>query len=133
MQQVINVSRDILKRRFVRYVFVGGSTFLIDFVLLIVLHSLFGIHLLIAATISYWSSIVFNFFINRSWTFGVADSSVAKHLTLYLSLLAFNYGFSIAFIAAATSLGMHFAIAKIIATGFQTIWTYVIYKKIIFK
>jgi putative flippase GtrA len=133
MHKIIEAGQKLAEQRFVRYVIVGGTTFALDFFLLVFLHGALGVDLLIAATISYWSSIGFNFWVNRIWTFGATDSGVAKHLTFYLTLLACNYGFSIAFIAAGTSLGMHFTIAKILATGFQTIWTYIAYKRFIFK
>jgi putative flippase GtrA len=133
MQEAINASKNFVQRRFVRYIVVGGLTFAIDFSLLVILHITFGINLLVAATISYWSSIAFNFLINRAWTFSITETSVGKHVVFYLTLLAVNYTFSILFIAMGTRLGVNFAIAKIIATGFQTIWTYIAYKKYVFK
>lgn len=133
MDKFIAAGKKLAQQQFIRYLLVGGTTFAIDFALLVALHSVFGINVLIAATISYWSSIGFNFWVNRVWTFGATDATVTKNLTFYLALLAINYAFSIGFIAVATALGMHFAIAKIIATGIQIAWTYFAYNRFVFK
>lgn len=118
---------------FVRYLAVGGTTFAIDFFLLVFLHGVLGVNVLIAATISYWVSIAYNFLVNRFWTFSATEKSgLARHLVLYLLLLGFNYLFTIAFLAVTGHLGMHYTIAKVLAVAIQMTWTYVTYKKVIF-
>ena len=116
-----------------RYVAIGGTTFAIDFFLLVFLHAVFHVPVLVAATISYWTSIAFNFFANRVWTFGATETHIAKHAVSYSLLLGFNYLFTIAFIGITGHFRLHYTIAKIIAVAVQTSWTYVIYKKVIFR
>lgn len=133
MQKLINAAKRITERSFVRYVFVGGTTFAIDFLLLVLLHEIFGISLIFAATLSYWTSIAFNFTANRLWTFSATPDQFTKNIVLYLLLLALNYGFVIGFISLVTHFGLHYTLAKIIATGIQIAWTYAAYKKAVFK
>lgn len=116
-----------------RYVVIGGTTFALDFVLLVALHGVLGINLFLATTIAYWTSIAFNFLANRFWTFGATETSITKHLAGYLTLLGINYLFTVAFLTVATHFGMHYTIAKVVAVIIQISWTYYAYKKFIFK
>lgn len=116
----------------VRYIFVGGSTFVIDLGLLVLLHKKVGLGLAVATSIAYWVAIAYNFFLNRAWTFSIKEmESLSKHLANYLILLGFNYLFTVLFV---TILGRHinFALAKAIAVVIQTTWTYKVYKDYIF-
>jgi putative flippase GtrA len=133
MEQAINLSKKLYTHSFVRYVIIGGSTFAMDFGLLVLLHGLLDVNLLLATTISYWTSIVFNFYANRHWSFGAKGSPIARHLVAYGTLLAVNYLFTIGFIAVATHYGMHYTIAKVLSVGIQTSWTYFAYKRIVFR
>jgi putative flippase GtrA len=133
MEKVKHVSGYLYRHSFVRYVLIGGTTFAIDFFLLVLLHGVLNINVIVAATISYWTSIAFNFVANRFWTFGATETHIAKHAASYSMLLGFNYLFTIGFIAGATHFGMHYTIAKIIAVAIQMAWTYMAYKKLIFR
>jgi putative flippase GtrA len=133
MENIKQFLKKIYSHSFVRYLIIGGSTFAIDFLLLVLLHGVIGTNVLVAATISYWTSIVFNFLANRFWTFGSTDTHVIKHIAYYGVLLVLNYMFTIAFIGIATDHGMHYTYAKVLAVAIQMTWTYILYKKVIFK
>ncbi len=133
MEKVKIISKGLYHHSFVRYVAIGGTTFALDFLILVVLHGVFGVNVLIATTISYWTSIAFNFMANRIWTFGATETHIAKHALAYGLLLGFNFLFTLAFIGTATNLGLHYTIAKIMAVAIQVVWTYLAYKKVIFK
>ena len=134
MQEVIARVKSIADRRFVRYAAVGSTTFTIDIVLFSVLHSLLGWDVLLANTVSYWSAIGFNFSVNYKWTFGgVSSQTLKRQLAMYGALLLFNFAFTSLFLSLTIGMGLNAQIAKIIATGLQVSWTYVAYKKVIFK
>ena len=115
-----------------RYLAVGGSTFVIDFLLLFALHGKLNVQLAVATSVAYWISIAYNFMLNRAWTFSARDKSdLRRHLSSYLVLLAFNYGFTVLFISLASH-HINYLLAKAIAVGIQMSWTYLIYKKFIF-
>ena len=132
MAQAKGFALRLYRHSFVRYAVIGGSTFALDFGLLALLHDIAGLHVIFAATVSYWISIAFNFVANRAWTFGSTNQQLTQHLTAYLLLLGINYLFTIAVVGVATHFGVHYAIAKIVAVAIQIGWTYVIYKKFIF-
>ncbi|HVO86370.1 MAG TPA: GtrA family protein [Candidatus Binatia bacterium] len=132
MQQVKDYSRYLYKHPLVRYIVVGGSTFIIDFGLLVVLHQKAGFGIALATSIAYWVAIAYNFFLNRSWTFSVAEKeSLHKHLASYLILLGFNYVFTVIFVSIL-SRHIYFGAAKALAVIIQTTWTYKVYKDYIF-
>lgn len=133
MEKVKHISKTLYNHSFVRYIVIGGTTFAIDFFLLVLLHGVLNVNLFVATTIAYWTSIAFNFLANRYWTFGATETHIMKHLSAYMILLGANYLFTVAFVTGMTHLGMHYTIAKVLAVGIQISWTYVAYKKIIFK
>ncbi len=131
MKQIITT---LYNHNFIRYVFVGGTSFILDFGVLVLLHEPGHASLLVAASVSYWLAITYNFLLNRYWTFGVRDlEKIHHHMFMYGLLLAFNYLFTLIFLNVTTGLGLHYTVAKIIAVAIQISWTYLAYKKIIFK
>lgn len=127
------LARYLYKHPLIRYIFVGGTTFIIDFFLLVLLHGKLNINLELATTVSYWTAIIYNFFLNRHWTFSSTDkTNLKKHIVLYAILLAFNYIFTLAFVSIGSHF-MNFALAKILAVCIQTSWTYYLYKTKVFK
>ncbi len=132
MEKAKHITKKLYEHSFVRYVIIGGTTFAIDFFLLVFLHGVLNVNLVIATTVAYWTSIAFNFLTNRCWTFGATNTNIVKHLGAYLLLLGFNYVFTVAFVTGTTHLGMHYTLAKVLAVGIQINWTYFAYKKIIF-
>jgi putative flippase GtrA len=123
----------LYRHHFVRYLFVGGTTFILDFATLFVLHVHLLVPIALATTIAYWSSILYNFFLNRWWTFSKFEKeSLHRHALLYGSLLGFNYLFTVIFVSLVSHY-IYFGLAKILAVPIQMTWTYIIYKKVIFK
>lgn len=132
MNKTKELTLYLYNHHFVRYLLVGGTTFIIDFGLLYSLHSKFKVGLDISTTIAYWVSIVYNFILNRYWTFNAREKeSLKKHLLIYCSLLLFNYAFVIIFISIMSH-HINYIVAKAIAVLLQMIWTYPVYKKVIF-
>jgi putative flippase GtrA len=126
------ITTFLYNHHFVRYVFVGGSTFILDIGLLILLHQGLNFNLAVATSIAYWVSIGYNFILNRTWTFSIAEKeSLRRHLGTYLILLAFNYLFTVIVVSTLGKV-IYFGLAKAIAVAIQMIWTYKIYKNYIF-
>lgn len=122
----------LYQHHFVRYLFVGGSTFVIDFGILYALHGKLHINLVAATTISYWVSIIYNFIFNRYWTFDAHEKeSLSRHIAAYTLLLAVNYVFVLLFVSVVSQ-HIYYIYAKAIAVILQMIWTYPVYKKLIF-
>jgi len=122
----------LYRHHFVRYLLVGGTTFIIDFGLLIGLHSGLNVGIAAATSVAYWVSIIYNFVLNRYWTFDSREKeSLQRHITAYLLLLIVNYFFVVIFVSYASD-HINYLIAKAIAVIIQMIWTYPVYKNVIF-
>src|SRR5581483_3076562 len=99
MKKSSEFARYLYRHHFVRYLFVGGTTFIIDFGLLFLMHGKWGVRLAMATTVAYWVSIVYNFSLNRYWTFSQRDiRDLHRHLSSYMLLLGFNYLFTVIFV-----------------------------------
>lgn len=122
----------LYRHHFIRYLLVGGTTFVIDFGILFSLHGLLKLNLAASTSVAYWISISYNFILNRYWTFDSREKeSLKRHLTIYFALLVFNYLFTVTVVSV---LGAHinYVIAKAIAVATSMTWTYVVYKNYIF-
>lgn len=128
-----NLSLKLYHMHYVRYLFVGGSTFILQSGLLLFLHGVEHVNLPIATSMSYWTSIIYNFCLNRWWTFSATDNkNLRKHITTYGSLLLFNYAFVVIFVHFVSH-RVNYAVANGLAVLLQMSWNYFIYKNYIFK
>jgi putative flippase GtrA len=117
---------------FFRYLVVGGSTFLLDFGILYLLHGVCNLNLGASTSVAYWLSISYNFFLNRYWTFSHKEKeSLKKHVSGYFILLIANYLFTVAFVSIVGE-HINYIAAKALAVAIQMTWTYYIYKRYIF-
>lgn len=124
--------RAAYSRSFRRYIFVGVSTVAIDYLVLFVLRNMLSVRLVYAVSIAYWTSIAYNFTLNRYWSFEASSGMVPKQLFLYGCLLLFNYFVTLGVVWSLESIGLSEYIAKLFALGMTITWTYVFYKKIVF-
>ena len=62
-------STDKLLVQFVRYFFVGGFAFVVDFGLLYILTEYAGLHYLLSATLSFIAGLLVNYIISCLWVF----------------------------------------------------------------
>ncbi|HSX42975.1 MAG TPA: GtrA family protein [Candidatus Saccharimonadales bacterium] len=132
MQRIKTLTIQLYRHHFIRYLFVGGSTFVLDFAILFGLHGKIGLGLGIATSFAYWISIIYNFVLNRYWTFDAREKeSLQRHIVAYGMLLICNYAFVLIFMNIASK-HINYIYAKAIAVAFQMVWTYPVYKKVIF-
>lgn len=124
--------RAVNSRSFRRYLFVGFSTVAIDYALLVLFRHFFTSGLVSAVSIAYWTSIAYNFTLNRYWSFEASSGMVPRQLFLYGCLLIFNYLVTLGIVWGLESMGLSEYIAKLIALGVTVTWTYLFYKKIVF-
>jgi putative flippase GtrA len=132
MEKIRATTFFLYKHHFVRYLLVGGTTFIIDFGTLLLLHGKLGFGIAASTSIAYWLSIIYNFTLNRYWTFDSREKeSLQRHITTYFMLLIVNYLFAVIFVSFASD-HINYLAAKAVAVIIQMGWTYPIYKKVIF-
>ncbi len=133
MKKIKNLAQYIYVHHLFRYLVVGGSTFVLDVGVLISCHELLEYNLAISASIAYWVSVVYNFSLNRWWTFDAKEEkALHQHALFYGILLAVNYAFTVLFLNVASHF-IYYGVAKVMSTIIQTFWTYPLYKHVIFK
>lgn len=132
IKKVRKITFFLYEHNFVRYLIIGGTTFIIDFGLLYVLHTNFSVKIAAATSVAYWVSITYNFLLNRYWTFDIHEKrSLQKNITTYFCLLIFNYFFALLFVSIFSHL-INFMLAKAISVLVQMTWTFYLYKYYIF-
>ena len=114
------------------YLFIGGASALIEFVLFEVLYSVFHVSVAPANIIAVVVATVFNFLMNRNVTFK-STSNPVRSLILYLLLFGANLGLSTWAITAMIDVGVHDALAKVITQVAIATWNFFIYRKFIFR
>ncbi|KLU66982.1 GtrA-like protein [Desulfosporosinus acididurans] len=117
--------------RYIKYLIVGGSSALIELLIFSFLRMLF-IDLTISNIIAVVLATVFNFFVNRGWSFSTS-SNLKRSFILYLTLFLLNLTFSTNAIRIMVRLGFVEIFAKITTMACITIWNYVLYRKVVFK
>lgn len=120
------------KRQGVWYLFVGGSSALLELAIFQGLYSLAGLAVAPSNIVAVVVATVYNFLMNRSVTFK-STSNPLRSLVLYLLLFAANLAFSTWAIGALIGLGVPSAIAKIMTQAAIATWNFFIYKAVVFR
>jgi putative flippase GtrA len=130
----MNKLRALLRRPLYRYVFVGGSVYLLELAV-IVLAQHWGANAVAAVALAFWIGLIVSFWLQKLVTF----SDTRMHNRLVLSqfiavtiLVLCNFGFTV----LATKLLVQLLPAVVIRTGalgITTLWNFYLYKTKIFK
>ena len=116
----------------IKFLLVGGASFAVDLGLLALMHEVFGVDLWIATPIAFIASLVFNFALQRSFTFRARNRSHVS-LVKYLALVVFNILATDVIVNGFDAWGIPYGIGKAFATVLTTAWNFWLYKVWIFK
>lgn len=123
------------RNRFImsKYAVVGVTSMVIDLSILYVLTDFAHVHYLMSATISFVIAALYNYNLNRRWTFH-SSGSKTKQLPVFfiiagIGLLLNN---NILFVGVA-KFGLWYIYAKILAIGIVTSWNFFGNKHLTFK
>lgn len=120
--------KKLFSKKFIKYLVVGVSTVLLDFLSLIAIKEWLHLSATIALIINQSLVWIYNFNINKHWTF--ANKQVPyKQFFRYLILAGTNYLVSIsAMYFFSERLGFNYLIIRLITIGVFTLVNYLIYK-----
>lgn len=114
----------------VRFCFVGGVSFLMDYTLLFVLTEFAGLYYLYSSAISFSVTVVFNYWLCVIYVFKGAKRQTTRQAIIFFGTGVIGLGLNQLcmwlFVAVA---GLHYMLAKIFATAIVTIWNYVTKRK----
>jgi len=126
--------RVLLKRPFIRYLIIGGSVYVFELVVIVVVQRLGGNALLAVGT-SFWLGLVVSFILQKLVTFGdrrLHHAVLLPQLGAVCALVLFNFGFTL-FITKLFSAWLPAAATRTIALGLTTCWNFYLYKRKIFR
>lgn len=135
MKNAKRLLRNARNSQFIRYIFVGGTSYILEIGLLAYLE--YGLHIptVVSVSISFWFGFLVAFVLQKIVTFEDRQRSVKKiawQSISYALLVAFNFIFTLVFVQLCSPVA-GVLIARTIALVITTIWNYVVYSKVIFK
>ena len=121
--------------QFLRYMFVGGAAFIVDFGSLYILTDIFGIYYLISAAIAFLLGLVANYLLSISWVFNKRTlDSKSMEFGIFTFIGIIGLGINEFFIWFFTAeVGFYYLISKIISTVIILFWNFFARKYILFK
>ena len=114
----------------IRFCFVGGVSFLMDYAILFALTEFAGVYYLYSSAISFSVTVVFNYWLCVIYVFKDAKKQSTRRAIIFFGTGVVGLGLNQLcmwfFVDVA---GLYYMIAKIFATAIVTIWNYVTKRK----
>ena len=134
-QKLLKDQTDKTRIQLFRYLFVGGTAFIIDFVSLFILTEFFGIYYLISAAIGFILGLIVNYFLSVTWVF---NRRTLENRTFEFGIFAVigivGLGLNEVFIWFFTQdLQIYYLFSKIFAAIIILFWNFFARKFTIFK
>lgn len=110
-----------------RYIFVGGTAFVVDFFFLYFFSDICGIYYLISAVLSFIISVLVNYIMSTKWVFnqGNIENKVLE-FNLFILISTIGLGFTEILLYLFTDIfGIYYLISKIIAAIIVLFWNFI--------
>lgn len=124
-----------LLAQIVKFGFVGGTAFIIDYGALFILTEFLGVHYLISGTISFALSVIYNYILSVKWVFDTKNNKDKKRefiIFLILSIIGLGINQVIMWLAVE-KFHIYYMVSKIAATVVVMIYNFVTRKMILEK
>lgn len=115
-----------LAEQFLKFGVVGTIAFAIDFGIMVLLTEAFGIEPVVAATVSFCISVIFNYAASMRYVFARRDDmGRARELTTFVALSVVGLGINDALMLLGTeTLQWDYRLVKVAATAVVTVWNF---------
>lgn len=116
-----------LLKQIIRFFFVGGSAFVLDFALLWVFTDLIGINYLISNCLSFSISVIYNYILSIFWVFDVKkDRNKSAEFVVFIILSVIGLGINqLIYWVCVEFVGIHYLISKIGATAVVMVYNFI--------
>lgn len=116
-----------LVNQIIKFGIVGGSAFVIDYGVMILLTEVFGINYLISSGISFTISVIYNYVLSIKWVFDVKKDNDRRHefiVFIVLSVLGLLINQLIMW-TCVDKLDIFYMLSKIIATAVVMVYNFI--------
>ena len=116
-----------LLQQMIRFGFVGGGAFLIDYGVMIALTELAGINYLLSSGISFAVSVIFNYVLSIYWVFNVSGQrSKTRDFVVFIVLSVIGLGLNqLIMWITVDKIGIFYMVAKIGATAVVMVYNFI--------
>ncbi|WP_230398881.1 GtrA family protein [Novisyntrophococcus fermenticellae] len=116
-----------LLQQVVRFGFVGGTAFLIDYGIMILLTEVFSINYLVSSGISFSISVIYNYIMSIHWVFNVdKEKSGTANFMIFLILSIIGLGLNqLIMWLMVDKADVFYMISKIVATAVVMIYNFI--------
>ena len=117
---------DNIMLQFFRFIFVGGTAFLIDFFIYFSLVHFLNVNYLISAAIAFFISVLANYYLSTSWVFNQSQiENRAIEFNLFLAISFVGLIFTEILLYIFTDMwGINYLLSKIIASILVLFWNF---------
>lgn len=114
-------------QQIIRFAFVGGGAFVIDYGVMIFLTEVGGLNYLISSAISFTVSVIFNYIMSVKWVFNVSgERSQTQDFAVFIVLSVIGLGInSLIMWIAVDKLHIFYMISKIGATAIVMVYNFI--------
>lgn len=121
------MKKKSLLQQIIRFGFVGGGAFLIDYGAMIFLTEVFGINYLISSAVSFCVSVIFNYILSVKWVFNISgERKQVQDLTIFMVLSVIGLGINqLIMWIAVDKLHVFYMISKIGATAVVMVYNFI--------
>jgi putative flippase GtrA len=128
---MINVLRRFI---FARYIISGGTAAFINIVSALILYHGFGIYYVVSSVFGFLLGFAASFLLQKYWTFRSKNNTTLKEVSLYGFITLANLVINVALVSFFVEyIHMPYSISLILTTVLVAIWSFFIYKQVIFK
>jgi len=122
--------RKLAQHQIIRYLFVGGFSFVIEIAILYVLNNVLHLSATVSVAISFWVGFIVAYLLQKIVTFQNKEKTkraIAKQLVGYTLLVLWNYGFTLLVVHLFQE-RLPVELLRTIVIAITTVWNYGLYK-----
>lgn len=122
----MKIFKNKLLNQILKFGLVGGTAFVIDYVLLYLCTEFLHIHYLISSIISFTVSVIFNYILSIKWVFDVKKKQDVKDFVIFIILSVIGLGInSLIMYVMVEKFGVYYMFSKIVSTAVVMVYNFI--------
>ncbi len=122
----MTIFKNKLLNQILKFGLVGGTAFVIDYVLLYFCTEFLHIHYLISSIISFTVSVIFNYILSIKWIFDVKKKQDVKGFVIFIILSVIGLGInSLIMYVMVEKFGVYYMLSKIVSTAVVMVYNFI--------